>query len=132
MVHCFIVIAVMSLVRPYKKVTHNLVEILLMIVITMVCCTGQISIMQRTAYIHDDTGHAIMIVLLLLIPHLVLAVAIVYKLFHLLKSQLEQSYNCRIMNIKVPWLDVVWIKLSRVVSGHNEQTLTAAMSYETI
>ena len=86
---------------------------------------------MRATFIHDDPSHAIMIVLYLLIPHLVLAVAIVYKLIHLLKSQLEQSYNCRIMN-KVPWLDVVWIKLSRAVSGHNEQTLTAAMSYGTI
>ena len=72
-----------------------------------------------------------MIVLLLLVPHLMFALAIVYKLFHLLKSQFEQSYNCKLMN-KIPWLDLVWSKLSKAVPGHNEQTLTAAMSYGTI
>ena len=86
---------------------------------------------ERATYIHDNMGHAILIVLLLLIPHLVLALVIIYKLFHLLKFQLEQSYNCKIMN-KIPWLDMVWSKLSKAVPGHNKQTLIAAVSYGTI
>ena len=133
MTYCFIVIAVMSLVRPYKKLTHNLVEILLLILIAaMVCHVGQTNVsIQRATYIHDNIQHAIMIVLLLLVPHLLLALAIIYKLFHLLKWQLEQSYNCRLMN-KIPWLDVVWSKLNRLVTGHNEQTRAAVVCYGTI
>ena len=130
---CFMVTTIISLVRPYKKLAHNLVEILLMTLITfMVSYITQVTTsVQKANYFQDSLDQALMIVVLLLVPHLMFALTIVYKLLYLLKCQLVQSYNCRLMN-KIPWLDVVWSKLNKAITGGKDQTLTATVSYGTI
>ena len=115
---CVIVSTIISIVRPYKKLIHNLVEILLLNTTTMLmwCITE-----SQTIYFFNDITHVILIILLLLVPHLVLTLMIAHRVIQLLLHHLELSYNCRLIN-KFPWLAAAWKWLTSAVK---EQALTA-------
>ena len=120
MVYCLTVTAVYSLVRPYKKLSHNLVEILLLFATTATVsyATSSRSI-ERANYFKDRVEHAAIIALLFLLPHLVLAMVIIYKVLCIIKHRFESHY-LRFKD-KLPWVVTIWNKLHNAISGSKEQ-----------
>ena len=124
LVYCIIVSSVISIVRPYKKLIHNLVEIVLLNMTTaLVWCVTESQSIQRVAYYKDDPIHIITVVLLLLVPHIILTLMIACKVIQLLLHHLELTYNCRFIN-KFPWLCAAWRWVTTAVIGDKEQDLT--------
>ena len=126
--YCFILSAVFSLIRPYKKQIHNLVEILLLnLTVVMVWYTMESQSIQKTNCLIHETGHAIIAVLVMLAPHLILACMITYRAFHLLQHSFQLSHNCtcRLMK-KLHWMKVALSKLTKGSDEGHTLTQTAA------
>ena len=120
---CIIVSGMFSLVRPYKKPTHNHVNIVLLTIITFmvwhVTDFWPISLYQNTFL--DHIGNIIILVLLVLVPHLILASVVIHKALQLL------VYRCgsgRPTSCYVPLcLTVLKNKFTKAITGESEEEL---------
>ena len=132
---CIIVSAIYSLVRPYKKQIHNRVEILLLSLTTVMMwhATNFQSILGAYNFT-DNIGNIIILVLLVLGPHLALALVVIHKAFQLL---MQRCVNNRQSNCYVPvYLTIAWSKITQAITGEEEQALdienVAITSYGTM
>ena len=118
----FLVSMVFALVRPYKKLSHNLIEIVLLLVTSFIVSylTSSINI-QRANYFKDDVDHVTTIFLLFLVPHLILILLMTFRALQLLEDRFELVNKCRLKQ-RLPWLDRVWRKINNLITGRNEQS----------
>lgn len=120
---CIIVSGMFSLVRPYKKPTHNCVNIVLRSIITFmvwyVTDFWPISFYQYNFL--DHIGNIIILVLLVLVPHLVLASVVIHKALQLL---INRCGSGRPTSCYVPsCLTVLKSKLTKAITGESEEKL---------
>ena len=134
MLYCFIVTVIVSFIWPYKRLSHNLIETLLLILITFMMWRAPA--FQTIAY---SQKYRLWIALLLLVPHSVLAVVILFKVAKLLLHHLKRTYNCRYAEkLSLTWLDAFWSRLNRMMRNDEELSFeatelpTQARSYGTI
>ena len=117
-----IVTGVFALVRPYKKLLHNIVEILLLLVTSYIVSylTKTIRI-RRANYIEDDVDHATVIFIIFVLPHLILVLVIAFRALQLLEDRFDLTNKCRLKQ-RLPWLDRVWRKINNLITGRNEES----------
>ena len=95
----FITCSVFSLVRPYKKLIHNLVEILLLQILSAIMCFARDSkSLQQVNYSEDNdhVGLLVPIIVMLITPHCVLVTVIVSRACMLLQRRYDLLYKCRL------------------------------------
>ena len=117
-----IVTGVFALVRPYKKLLHNLIEILLLLVTSFIVSylTKTIRI-RRANYFEDDVDHATVIFIIFVLPHLILVLVIAFRALQLLEDRFDLTNKCRLKQ-RLPWLDRVWRKINNLITGRNEES----------
>ena len=118
----FIVSTVIALVRPYKKLLHNLIEILLLLVTSFIVSylTSSIKI-QRVNYFEDNVQQATAIFLFFLVPHLILVLVMTFRALQLLEDRFDLTNKCRLKQ-RLPWLHRVWRKINNLITGRNEES----------
>lgn len=90
----FIVSTVFAVVRPYKKLVHNVLEILLLnLIVFIVTYSTGLSTIQRANYFSDDIQYSLSIAAAFLFPHVILFLVVAYKIFCLIKQPLISSHN---------------------------------------
>ena len=118
----FIASAMFAFVRPYKKLSHNLVETLLLLVTSFTASyMSNNNKIQRVNYFEDDVRHATLIFLLFLVPHLILVLMMTFRALQLLEDRFDLITKCRLKQ-RLPWLDRVWRKINNLITGRNEQS----------
>ena len=134
MLYCFIVTVIVSFIRPYKRLSHNLIETLLLILITFMMWSAPA--FQTIAY---SQKYRMRIALLQVVPHSILAVVILFKVAKLLLHHLKLTYNCRYAEkLSLTWLDAFWSRLNRMMRNDEDLSFeatelpTQARSYGTI
>ena len=116
----FLVSMVFALVRPYKKLSHNLIEIVLLLVTSFIVSylTSSINI-QSANYFEDNVDHVTTIFLLFLVPHLILVLVIAFRALQLIKDRFDLTNKCRLKQ-RLPWFHRVWRKIITEQSkGHS-------------
>ena len=116
----FIVCGIFSIVRPYKQLTHNLVDILLLHLTTMMVCYGQdMKWLQRVNYFSDDSSQLAAIIVLVMSPHCVFLLVIVYKAVVLLQHRFDISKPC---GLKHTCLSVhkMWRRFTANMNGQSQ------------
>ena len=91
--------AIFSIVRPYKKSANNLVEIMLLHMLTAIICYAKDSkTLQRANYFSggDDIDTFGLIIIMFIIPHCVFLIVIAYRACMLLQRRYDLLHKCRL------------------------------------
>ena len=122
----FLTCAIFSLVRPYKKLVHNLVEILLLhMIVVFVHNAKDNKSLQRANYFSggDDVNVVLSIIVMFILPHCVLVIVIAYKACMLLQRQFDLLHNCRLRHTCLS-LSNMWRRFTNAINGNNNITTT--------
>ena len=120
----FITCATFSLVRPYKKLVHNLVEILLLhMIIVLVYYAKDNESLRRVNYFSggDDVDVLVSIIVMFVTPHCVLVIVIAYKACMLLQRQFDLLHKCRLRHTCL-LLSNMWRRFTTSINGNNNIT----------
>jgi branched-subunit amino acid permease len=121
---CIVVSGIFSLVRPYKKLIHNRVNIVLLSLITFMMwyVTDFWPISLHQYKLLDHVGNIIILVLLVLVPHLIFASVVIHKALQLLLYRCGngQPTTCCVSTC-------LTVLRSRAISGENEDELALAL-----
>ena len=118
----FITCATFSLVRPYKELIHNLVEVLLLhITILIVCYAKNNESLRRANYFSggDDVYVSFSIFVMFIMPHCVFVTVIAYKACTLLQRQFDLLHKCRLRHTCLS-LSNMWRRLTTAINDNNK------------
>ena len=116
----FLVMMVYALVRPYKKLTHNLIEIVLLLFTSfIVSYLTSSSKIQRVNYFKDDVDHVTTILLLFLVPHLIIILLMTFRALQLLEDRFDLTNKCRLKQ-RLSWFHRVWRKINNLITEQSE------------
>ena len=73
-------------------------------------------------YVKDDAVRAATIFILLLVPHLILVLVIIYKVVQSLQRHFHPEYCYRI-KIKYQYFEKIWHKFTNIIGGKGKQTM---------
>ena len=132
----FITCAIFSIVRPYKKSIHSLVEILLLHILTAIVCYAKDSkSIQRVNYF-EDNDHVytlVSIIVMFILQHCVLVIVIAYRACMLLQRRYDLLHKCRLRHTCLS-LSNMWRRFTTAINGNKQQqhiTVQPFVSYGT-
>ena len=120
----FITCAIFSLVRPYKKLGHNLLEILILHILTAVVCYEKHNeSLQRINYFGDDrVDFLVSTIVMFILPHCVLVTVIAYRACMLLQRRFDLLHKCKIKHIFLS-LSNMWRGFTTTINGNGNKKL---------
>ena len=120
----FLTCAIFSLVRPYKKLVHNLVEILLLhMTVALLHYAKDNASLRRANYFSggDDVNVLVSIIVMFIIPHCVLVIVIAYRACMLLQHRFDLLHKCRLRHTCLS-LSNMWRRFTIAINGNNNIT----------
>ena len=120
----FLTCATFSLVRPYKKLVHNLVEILLLhMTVALLHYAKHNESLQRANYFSggDDVNVLVSIIFMFIIPHFLLVIVIAYKACMLLQCRFDLLHKYRLRHTCLS-LSNMWRRFTIAINGNNNIT----------
>ena len=121
--------AIFSILRPYKNSAHNLVEIMLLHMLTAILCYANNSkSLQRANYFSGGDGiHTLgSVIVMFILPHCVFVTVIAYRTLMLLQCRFDLLHKCRCLS-----LSNMWRRFTTAINGNKHITDQPFVSYGT-